>query len=661
MVRDGAPGASVERDDDLLIPAAGETVAATRFGPEDRSTELPAVLMYVPYRKDDYITFGAHLDVLQYVAARGYEVVVADLVGTGASSGTLAEPYEPGHADEVGAVVEWLADRDWCDGSVGMYGHSWGGQTQLVAAAQDPDPLGAIVPVQPAVDRYEDLYYRGGARTLNTFPLWFQTLQALPPGRRDDAGRWAEVWHDRLDTIRSTEPHLFESLAHERKDDYWQRRVLPTDVDVPMLMVASYRDLHPQCDVDCFSVASGPKRLVVGPWHHGLPHKAPRSPIDFRAQVVEWYDRFLKGDDGDRDHPPVEYWTELDAAAEDDPGVWRAAEGWPPDGDGGVEFALTPDGLAELDAFETGSLAAPYRYDVSVGAYSSEFPTPSPLDTTPDDVRSLRFESAPLEAALELTGTPTATVRLEATTPDPLVAVRLVDVAPDGTGRLVSFGYLRASHRDGHEHPAELVPGEQYTVTVPLRPRSHVFAPDHRVRACIAAAQFPTAVPSGSMGSFTVRSSPGAPSSITLPGRRHGDGVSFDDAVAVSPPAERPVPVHSRWVERSDEEWSHGRTYPANEKAFRERTAKTVDVPWGVRLDFSKRLECTVRQAAPDSYAFEAEVVGRLEFPEETVEATTTGRVSDDDAHLHTVVTVDGAATFDESWRRAHSPGGPAP
>jgi len=103
--------------------------------------------MYVPYHKDDYITYGAYDPIVRYLAASGYEVVVADMVGTGASSGQIEEMFPQREGKEAATIVEWLADREWTTGSVGMFGKSYGGITALYAAAYQPDALEAIVPI----------------------------------------------------------------------------------------------------------------------------------------------------------------------------------------------------------------------------------------------------------------------------------------------------------------------------------------------------------------------------------------------------------------------------------------------------------------------------------------------------------------------------------
>ena len=63
---------------------------------------------------------------------------------------------------------------------------------------------------------------------------------------------------------------------------------------------------------------------------------------------------------------------------------------------------------------------------------------------------------------MEILGFPEVKLKLSVDQPNALLAVRLCDVAPDGASRLVSWGLLNLTHRNGHEHPEPLEPGKIY-------------------------------------------------------------------------------------------------------------------------------------------------------------------------------------------------------
>jgi len=76
-----------------------------------------------------------------------------------------------------------------------------------------------------------------------------------------------------------------------------------------------------------------------------------------------------------------------------------------------------------------------------------------------------------------------------------LVAVRLCDVAPDGTSLLVTRGLLNLAHRESHEEPSPLEPGRPTTVTVRLNAIAHAVPPGHRLRLAVSSSYWPWAWP----------------------------------------------------------------------------------------------------------------------------------------------------------------------
>ena len=58
-------------------------------------------------------------------------------------------------------ITEWLATQPWCDGSVGMFGRSYMGITQYIAASMAPPHLKAIYPEMAMFDLYDTVYPGG--------------------------------------------------------------------------------------------------------------------------------------------------------------------------------------------------------------------------------------------------------------------------------------------------------------------------------------------------------------------------------------------------------------------------------------------------------------------------------------------------------------------
>jgi hypothetical protein len=102
------------------------------------------------------------------------------------------------------------------------------------------------------------------------------------------------------------------------------------------------------------------------------------------------------------------------------------------------------------------------------------------------DGQSLTFTSAPVPEPVTFLGNPEVDLTLAVDKTAALVAVRLCDVAPDGASTLVSWGLLNLTHRDSHEFPTLLEPGQQYTVTVQLRMMGYQLAAGHRWRVGVS-------------------------------------------------------------------------------------------------------------------------------------------------------------------------------
>ena len=64
-------------------------------------------------------------------------------------------------------MIAWLADQEWCDGDVGMWGTSYSGFNSLQIACERPPALKAICAIYATDDRWtDDVHWRGGALRL---------------------------------------------------------------------------------------------------------------------------------------------------------------------------------------------------------------------------------------------------------------------------------------------------------------------------------------------------------------------------------------------------------------------------------------------------------------------------------------------------------------
>jgi predicted acyl esterase len=159
---------------------------------------------------------------------------------------------------------------------------------------------------------------------------------------------------------------------------------------------------------------------------------------------------------------------------------------------------LTDEGLRET----AGTLAARAACSPqTVGTCSGEWVPfgrgrDQARDQQEDDMRSLVFETTPLDAPIEILGAPMVTLDVASDRPIANLVVRLCDVHPSGESLRVSYGVLNLTHREGHEQPAPLAIGERYRVRIQLNDTGSVFPAGHKVRLAISTAYWPMIWPS---------------------------------------------------------------------------------------------------------------------------------------------------------------------
>ena len=521
-------------ENDWVTMPDGIRLAVRIWRPEDADADpVPAVLEAIPYRKDDWT---ARRDALQhpYVAGHGYALVRLDLRGSGSSDGVLLDEYLPQEQDDIEVVIAWIAEQPWCTGAVGMTGISWGGFNALQVAARKPPALKAIMTLCSTDDRYaDDVHYIGGCvLAIDALPWASQMLvwNATPPDPLYAGDGWRDRWLERLE---QTPPFVEAWIAHQRRDAYWKHGSVCEDfaaVECPVYAVGGWADGYTNAIFRLLEGLPGPRKGLVGPWAHGFPHDGlPGPAVGFLQECVRWWDRWLKGiDNGIDEEPMLRAWIQDPVPGRayhaERPGRWVAEESWPAPGVSERTFALGDGTLTETPGPE---IWLQVRGSQLCGLDSGLWcpygdASDLPPDQRIDDGLSLCFDSSPLERRLELLGFPEARLSLVADRPSAFVAVRLCDVAPTGESTLVSTGVLNLTHRESHEDPAPLVPGERYDVTVRLNAAGHAFLPGHRLRLAASPTYWPWVWPSSKPVVLSVLTSA---SVLRLPARepRAGD------------------------------------------------------------------------------------------------------------------------------------------
>jgi predicted acyl esterase len=490
--------------DHTLIPLKdGTTLAARIWLPQDAEQHpVPAILEYLPYRKRDG-TYERDALTHPYLAGHGYAGVRVDLRGCGESGGLLFDEYATQEQDDGVEVIAWLAAQPWCNGAVGMMGISWGGFNGLQVAARRPPALKAVVSICSTDDRYaDDAHYMGGT-LLSTAGLewafYFFGLMCLPPDPTLVGEPWRAMWLARLQNI----PSFLENwLQHQRRDAYWKHGSVCEDyaqIECPIYAVGGWTDGYKNAIPRLLAGLKVPRKGLIGPWAHAYPHFAlPGPQIGFLQEILRWWDHWLKGiDTGVMDEPMLRAWmTEsVKPASHHDtlPGRWVAEPSWPSPAAITRRLFLTDAGLREdRQPLTAHAVSSPQTLGSCAGDW-----VPfgrghdQARDQREDDARSLLFESAPLDAAIEILGAPLLTLDVACDRPIANLIVRLCDVHPSGESLRVSYGVLNLTHRDSHGEPSALTPGERYRVRIQLNDAGCAFPPGHTVRLAISTAYWP--------------------------------------------------------------------------------------------------------------------------------------------------------------------------
>jgi predicted acyl esterase len=546
-----------------------------------------------------------------------------------------------------------------------MFGTSYGGFNSLQVAMHRPPALKAICPMYFTDNRYtDDCHYKGGALQMlfdtGTYGLFMVVLNALPPHPQSTGGDWAALWEEHL----QAEPWMIRWLEHQTYDEQWKHGSLCEDygaIQCATYLFGGWRDGYTNCNLRVFEHLRCPKKALIGPWLHVAPDVGVPGPrIDHLHEMARFFDYWLKGvDDGIMDEPPVTlYVQKFDPPAADrttTSGFWRHEAGWPLDRsaehtlylDDGATLASTP--LAE-------SRTVTYRYNPTVGTtfgmFSASSPLVLPVDQRLEEAYARSWTSTPLDEPLEILGYARAVLHVSTTTDIATVVARLIDVAPDGTAALVTKGILNLTHRDSHEMPTSVVPGQVYEVAVPLDATSWLFEPGHQIQLSLSGADFPNTWPSPRPYTGTVHLGGNVPSRLILP------AVEPQEPALPTPGLRPPAPIEATVEVQAERPiWRVTRDHMAGSAEVFLRTAHRARV--GEDVEFTRGSE--MNAVASDRNPAHASVRGlsweTLHLLDRTVDTRARGQIVSNESVFHLTIQldicVDGMPYLNRRWVRS--------
>jgi len=644
-------GVRMER---LWIPMKdGVRLAATLYFPDGArpADKFPALLEYLPYRKDDGTAAGDY-PKHAYFARRGYVGARVDIRGFGASEGvpTNREYSEQEQVDGE-QVIHWLATQPWSNGNVGMFGISWGGFNALQMAMRHPPELKAILATDATDELFhDDVHYIDGLLHVDEFELNMDmapgvtgapdyTLDEKVLGPRFDAAPWSLLY-----------------FQHQRDGDFWRSPVRPLrDITVPCFLIGGLVDGYRDSIPHMLEQTKAPIRALIGPWNHSFPNDAEFGPrIEWRENAVRWFDYWLKGrDTGVLNDPKLtiylRHWFPPDPNLEEVPGEWRAENSWPPRDQHSVTFYPQPNHT--LAAEPSASARHQLKYIPSIGVEAGFWWGELLSDQRPVDAFSLVYDSAPLTEDLAIMGRPHAVLRAAADAPLANWFARLSDVAPDGSVTQITGAGLSGAQRDSMRDPTPLEPNRTYSLDVEMHLTTWVFPKGHRIRLSVSNALWPM-----------VLSTPYKMTTALTLGGEDGSRLTLPAVPRVGTPAKVSPPEPSE--ERTGLK-SFGFPWPGEWLVTRDegRQKTTVlwkgkmggEYPWGKETDL-EQLTYEIEDAHPETNVVHGEAESTYELKGRVLVWRGHLRVTTDAANIYYKYTrellKDGAQLKTKSWER---------
>ncbi len=517
-------GVTIERDLPLKM-RDGVTLRADICRPK-ADGRFPVLLTRTPYDKK------AVVDFCLKGAERGYVVVAQDVRGRYASEGDWY-PFKYESQDGYD-TVEWAAALPYSNGKVGMFGGSYVGATQYLAAIAEPPHLAGICPNYTASNYHDGWAYQGGA-----FEQWFNeswtTGLALNTISRhansaSDAVSWTQKLPLRsypvLETPPAAElaPYFTDWLAHPNYDDYWKQWSIEdhyAKIQVPVFSLGAWYDVFLGGTLRNYArlkkeagteAARRGQRLMIYVGGHaggstsrkvGAVDFGDKLPFDVGEATLRWYDSLLGGiaNGVDREKP-----VRIFVMGKND---WREEDDWPLERAKPTRYYLRSTKAANgLEGGGTLSTVAPaeekldqYVYDPNdavptIGGPLCCGPLPTgigPEDQRPAEARAdvLVFSTTAFAQNTEVTGPISLDLYVSSSAVDTDFTGKLVDVWPNGFAQNLTEGILRLRYRNSQETPELGNPGEIYHVSVDLWATSNVFLPGHKLRLEVSSSNFP--------------------------------------------------------------------------------------------------------------------------------------------------------------------------
>jgi len=418
---------------------------------------------------------------------------------------------------------------------VGMFGGSYVGATQFLAAIAKPPHLAGICPNVTASNYHDGWTYQGGAFEQWFAESWSTGLAMNTMQRRVESGQKAAAWTQKLPlttypvleapSAEGLAAYFADWLAHPNYDEYWKQWSIEdhyAQIQVPVFSLGAWYDIflggtlrnyvRLKKEAGTEEARRGQKLMVYVGGHAGGSNNkkvgevdfGEKLPFDLNEVMLSWYDELLKGrTSAVSAGKPVKIFVM-------GKNEWREEEDWPLARARSTKYYLHSAGAATTASGDgTLSTSAPGAEKADQFAYDPNDAVPTlggplccgpfppaglgPQDQSKAETRSdvLVFTTPALTKDLEVTGPVLLDLYVSSSAVDTDFTGKLVDVWPNGLAQNLTEGILRLRYRNSQEKPELAKPGETYHVTVDLWATSNVFQAGHKLRLEVSSSNFP--------------------------------------------------------------------------------------------------------------------------------------------------------------------------
>jgi putative CocE/NonD family hydrolase len=482
----------------------------------------PTLLMRQPYGRDIASTVVYAHPI--WFARYGYNMVIQDVRGRGDSEGDF---YPFRHEARDGAeTIAWLRGRTESNGRVGMYGFSYQGMTQLLAAAEQPEGLICIAPGMTAHDLYHGWFYNQGALRLASSLGWgLQMLKADARRKklREASDRIEQAWTN-LAGQNSALPfrehpalhgeglpaHVVDWFDHDTPGEYWTSLDVSQSLDrisVPALHISGWYDTYLKGSIDGFgalcngagsALAREHQYLVAGPWVHipwgdrvGAADFGAEALLDTDAILLRWFNHWLKDSGEFAGEPRIRHfvlgenrWRHADAfPAEPNHTLYLHSGGRANSRKGDGALSVSPASDEHCDAFV-------YDPEVPVLAPGGAAAASGQFDQLALELGNnlLVYTTDALDRPLRIFGTPRVSLYCSTSSANTDFTAKIVRVRSNGPAEFICMGIARSSWLFAKSgYAADKVQHWEFD----LEPTSCCFAAGDRIRLEIASSAFP--------------------------------------------------------------------------------------------------------------------------------------------------------------------------